>query len=102
MAHIHPISEAARENREPGLRAVFETRYTWLLRWALHFTENDRAAAEDLVQETFVRLLLTWDTLADLDDLEPLLYSYLRYAHLSERRRGRSHAFQKLSTADFD
>lgn len=102
MTYLHPNGESTREDRESSLHAIFETRYAWLLRWALHFTENDRAAAEDLVQETFVRLLHTWDTLTDLDDLEPLLYSYLRYAHLSERRRGRSHAFQHLSSADFD
>lgn len=102
MTLLQPINRASRQDRGPAQQAVFETRYAWLLRWALHFTENDRAAAEDIVQEAFVRLLLSWDTLHDLDDLEPLLYSYLRYAHLSERRRGRSHAFQRLSIADFD
>lgn len=102
MIYLNAIDKATSRDREHSLQAIFTTRYAWLLRWALHFTENDRAAAEDLVQETFVRLLLTWDTLYDLDDLEPLLYSYLRYAHLSERRRGRSHAFQRLSTVDFD
>ena len=102
MSFLHSIPEVTHKDREHTLKAVFETRYAWLLRWALHFTENDRAAAEDLVQETFVRLLLSWDTLRDPEDLEPLLYSYLRYAHLSERRRGRSHAFQRLSSADFD
>lgn len=99
---MRSANELNSEDREHALRRVFESKYAWLLRWALHFTESDRAAAEDLVQETFVRLVLSWDTLQDLDDLEPLLYSYLRYAHLSERRRGRSHAFQRLSSADFD
>ena len=102
MTPLPSTKGASHPDRGPALQAVFEKRYAWLLRWALHFTENDRAEAEDLVQETFVRLLLTWDTLRDLDDLEPLLYSYLRYEHLSERRRGRSHAFQRLTTADFD
>jgi DNA-directed RNA polymerase specialized sigma24 family protein len=102
MTLLQNINGDSKKDRSPALQAVFERRYAWLLRWALHFTENDRAQAEDLVQETFVRLLLSWDTLRDLDDLEPLLYSYLRYEHLSERRRGRNHAFQRLSTADFD
>jgi len=102
MILLDSINGASHQDRGPALQAVFEKRYAWLLRWALHFTENDRAEAEDLVQETFVRLLLTWDSLRDLDDLEPLLYSYLRYEHLSERRRGRGRAFQRLSTADFD
>jgi RNA polymerase sigma factor (sigma-70 family) len=81
---------------------MFAAKYAWLLRWALQFTENDRAAAEDLVQETFVRILLAWDKLHSLHDLEPLLYSYLRYAHLSERRKRQSYAFQSLSTVDAD
>jgi len=79
---------------------MFASKYAWLLRWALHFVQNDRAAAEDLVQDTFVRILLSWDTLRNLDDLEPLLYSYLKYAHLDEQRRRRSYAFQSLSTVD--
>jgi RNA polymerase sigma factor (sigma-70 family) len=95
-------AEKSARDRQRTLQAVFESQYAWLLRWALHFTENDRAAAEDLVQETFVRLLLAWDTLRDLDDLEPLLYSYLRYTHLSEQRRSQKRALERLSSADFD
>ena len=95
-------AERNARDRERTLQAVFESQYAWLLRWALHFTGNDRAAAEDLVQETFVRLLLAWDSLRDLDDLEPLLYSYLRYTHLSEQRSSQRQALARLSSADFD
>lgn len=81
---------------------MFASKHEWLLRWALHFCENDRSAAEDLVQECFVKLLLSWDSLRDVHNLEPVLYTYLKFAHLSERRRGRNYSFQNLSTIDFD
>jgi RNA polymerase sigma factor (sigma-70 family) len=97
MHLAHPVKIA---DQTP--EGMFAAKYAWLLRWALHFSHNDRAAAEDLVQETFVRMLLSWDKLHTLHDLEPLLYSYLRYAHLTERRKGRSYAFQSLSTVDSD
>jgi DNA-directed RNA polymerase specialized sigma24 family protein len=81
---------------------VFAHKYAWLMRWAMHFSRNDRSVAEDLVQDAFVRMLLSWDKLHSLGDLEPLLYSYLRYAHLTGLRRGSSYVFQSLSTVDSD
>ncbi len=81
---------------------MFAAKYAWLLRWALHFSHNDRPAAEDLVQDTFVRVLVSWDKLYNLHDLEPLLYSHLRYAYLTERRKVKSYAFQSLSILDSD
>ncbi len=87
---------------EQTLEGMFTAKYPWLLRWALHFAQNDPAAAEDLVQETFVRVLLLKNALSDLDNIEPLLYSHLRYAYLTERRRGRNHSFQSLAAVDFD
>lgn len=87
---------------EPTLEDQFKAKYSWLLRWALHFAHNDAAAAEDLVQETFVRILLLKNTALDLAQIEPLLYTHLRYAYLTERRRGRNYAFQSLTTAEFD
>jgi DNA-directed RNA polymerase specialized sigma24 family protein len=69
--------------------SVFEAKYDWLLRWALHFTQKDRTAAEDLVQDTFVRLMVSWPRIKHtIDEAEPVLYSYLKYAHLTELRRG--------------
>jgi RNA polymerase sigma factor (sigma-70 family) len=87
---------------EQTLERMFTAKYPWLLRWALHFAQNDPAAAEDLVQETFVRILVLKDALGDVDNIEPLLYTHLRYAYLTERRRGRSHSFQSLAAVDFD
>ena len=88
-----------RQDLEQTLERMFTAKYPWLLRWALHFAQNDTAAAEDLVQETFVRILVLKDALCDVDNIEPLLYSHLRYAYLTERRRGRNHSFQSLAVA---
>ena len=62
-----------RENASQTPESMFASKYAWLLRWALHFSQNDQALAEDLVQETFVKLLLSWSSLWDLGNIEPLL-----------------------------
>ena len=90
------------KNSEQALETMFTAKYAWLLRWALHFAQNDPAAAEDLVQDTFVRILLLKDPLCDPENIEPLLYTHLKYAYLTERRKCRNHAFQTLAAADFD
>ena len=90
------------ESAVPSPESTFASKYTWLLRWALYFAQNDRHAAEDLVQETFVLMLLKWEDLEDTHNLEPFLYSHLRYAHLTERRRNRNYSLQSLSTIDAD
>ena len=87
---------------DPSPEETFATKYTWLLRWALHFAQNDRPTAEDLVQETFVRMLLSWESLEDIHNLEPFLYSHLRYAYLTEKRRNGRLTFQSLSAIDGD
>ncbi|GGH17431.1 RNA polymerase sigma factor [Silvibacterium dinghuense] len=81
------------------LESLFAAKYTWLLRWALHFSHNDRAQAEDLVQETFVRILNLRGSI-DGDNIEALLYTQLRFAYLTERRR--NHLLQNLDVVDFD
>jgi RNA polymerase sigma factor (sigma-70 family) len=70
-----------------------------VLRWALHFAQNNRAFAQDLVQETFVRILNIRNSLTDLENVEPLLYTHLRYAYLTECRRRRANDFQPLAAA---
>jgi len=82
---------------------LFEAKYDWLMRWAMHFAQNDRAAAEDLVQDAFVRLMNSWPRIKDsIDDAEPILYSYLRYSYLTEIRRGRHFRFEDLALIEFD
>ena len=97
---MHIMQPYERPDSTPA--SMFAAKYAWLLRWALHFSHNDRPAAEDLVQDTFLRVLISWDKLYHLHNPEPLLYSHLRYAYLTERRKGKSYAFQSLSVLDAD
>jgi len=85
-----------REKSKAALDSMFAAKYPWLLRWAMHFVQNDRAAAEDLVQDTFLRILSLHDEVSNLDDIKPLLYTHLRFAFLTERRRGLSQTFLGL------
>jgi DNA-directed RNA polymerase specialized sigma24 family protein len=97
MHLLNPRKSSAQE-----LDSMFSAKYPWLLRWAMHFTQNDRPAAEDLVQETCVRILKLRNKLSNLDDVEPLLYTHLRFAFLTERRRGLSEAFLDATIVNFD
>jgi DNA-directed RNA polymerase specialized sigma24 family protein len=93
------------QHENPGshaLDSILPAKYPWLLEWALRFSENDRSAAEDLVQECLVRVLSMRPALSDLDHIEPLLYAHLRYAFLTERRRAFSESSRSLDIIDFD
>jgi len=82
---------------------IFESKYDWLLRWAMHFTQNDREAAEDLVQDAFVRLITSWPRIKEnVEQVEPVLYSYLKYCYLTEIRRGQRFNLQELVLIEFD
>ena len=96
-------SQNVRDAETSTPASVFAEKYDWLLRWALHFTQNDHVVAEDLVQEAFVRLLVSWPRIKDnIDQVEPFLYSTLKYAHLMELRRSRRFNFQNLALIEFD
>ena len=97
MHLLHPI-----KNSGQTPEGMFVAKYAWMMRWALHFVHNDRTAAEDLVQDAFVRVLLSWNRLHSLHDLDPLLYSHLRYAYLTERRKSRGYATQSLTFIEQD
>jgi DNA-directed RNA polymerase specialized sigma24 family protein len=84
------------------LEEVYASKHAWLLRWALYFSRNDLPNAEDLVQDAFMRLLLSWESVGDRKNVEPLLYTYLKYAHLNERRREHACSFQSLSSIDYN
>lgn len=72
--------------------AAFVENYDWLIRWSLHFTHNDRARAEDLVQEVFAQLAFAYTDLSAVHDVRGYLYTTLKNTHLSTiRLAGRSH-----------
>ena len=82
--------------------SIFAAKYGWLLKWALHFANGDRAAAEDLVQDTFVRFVTSAPEVTDAENAEPLLYTYLKFVQLSHQRRERRFPLEELSLIDFD
>jgi DNA-directed RNA polymerase specialized sigma24 family protein len=82
--------------------SVFTSRCELLLGWALHFANGDRAAAEDLVQDTFVRFVVSKPDLAAVESAEALLYTYLKYVHLAHLRRAQNYQLQTLSIVEFD
>ena len=44
------------EHFEHILEGIFAAKYRWIISWALHYAQDDSAAAEDLVQAAFVRV----------------------------------------------
>src|SRR5215470_4601106 len=93
--------------REPLRRlvdheALFVDRYDALLRTALRVTEGDRQAAEDLVQDAYIRFTLVQPPLDEVERLDAWFYVMLRNMHTSRvRRRGRVSQIS-LSILDFD
>lgn len=82
--------------------SVYAEKYQWLLRWAVHFCDGDREMAEDLVQDTFMRMFSSWSSIRDVANPERFLYAYLRYGYLRLRRSDRRYNFQSLSSIDFE
>lgn len=89
-----------RESLAP--EAIFAERYDWLLKWALYFSQGDQSEAEDLVQDAFVRFVVSEPELKEPERIEALLYTYLKYVHLSHVRRTQRYPHQELPLVDFD
>src|SRR5688572_15692497 len=82
--------------------AAFIEHYSWLIRWALQLANNDRARAEDLVQEVFAQLAFRHTDLSVVENIPAYLYTTLRNIHVSEIRiAGRSH-FQSPSIVEYN
>ena len=80
---------------------AFVQHYEWLMKWALQFTNNDRARAEDLVQEVFAQFAFAHTDLSGVQNIQAYLYTTLRNSHLSGvRMAGRSHV-QPLSIIEY-
>lgn len=81
---------------------VFAAKYAWMLGWALHFTQNDQSLAEDLVQETILKVLRSYTSLDEIKDIEALLYISLKHTYLTEMRRLRRILFVDMEAVDYD
>ena len=84
-----------------SLEDAFLERYDVLLRAALAIT-GGRREAEDLVQDAFVRLMLSPPDLEAIVHLDAYLRTVLRNLHTARLRRRASSAEAPLSIADFD
>jgi RNA polymerase sigma factor (sigma-70 family) len=86
------------DNREQ----LFTERYESLIVWAVRLT-NDRAAAEDLVQDAFIQFMIGRTRLEEIENIDGYLRRMLRYMHIARMSRP-SQRLQDttLSVADYD
>lgn len=83
MLDDHRVAARAGERRE----RLFTERYEGLLAWALRLTNQERDAAEDLVQDAFVEFVLGRTRLEEIENVNGYLRRMLRYMHLSRKSR---------------
>ena len=82
---------------------LFTERYGSLLAWAMRLTNNEREAAEDLVQDAFVQFVLGRSRLEEIENIEGYLRRMLRYMNVSRLSRSAQHLQEAaLSIADYD
>jgi len=82
---------------------LFTERYQSLLAWALRLTNQQREAAEDLVQDAFVQFMLGRTRLEEIENIDGYLRRMLRYMHVSKLNRSAQHLQETaLSVADYD
>lgn len=82
---------------------LFTERYEGLLAWAMGLTNQQREAAEDLVQDAFVQFMLGRTRLEEIENIDGYLRRMLRYMHVSRLSRSAQHLHEAaLSVADYD
>jgi len=82
---------------------LFTERYESLLAWAMRLTNQQRDAAEDLVQDAFVQFVLGRTRLEEIENIDGYLRRMLRYMHVSRLSRSAQHLHETaLSVADYD
>jgi RNA polymerase sigma factor (sigma-70 family) len=82
---------------------LFTERYDSLLAWAMGLTNQQREAAEDLVQDAFVQFVLGRTRLEAIENIDGYLRRMLRYMHVSRLTRSAQHLHETaLSVADYD
>ena len=82
---------------------LFTERYEGLLAWAMRLTNQQRDAAEDLVQDAFVQFVLGRTRLEEIENIDGYLRRMLRYMHVSRLSRSAQQLPEaELSVADYD
>ena len=85
-----------------SLDEQFVAHYDELVTWAQKFVDGNLAAAEDLVQDTFVRLALRDIDLRQIADVRAYLFVTLRNVHLSQVRRNIARPHEGEGLLDFE
>ena len=99
MLDQHRVTAQPDEKRE----RLFTERYKSLLAWAMCLTNQQRDAAEDLVQDAFVQFMLGRTRLEEIENIDGYLRRMLRYMHVSRLSRSAQHLHETaLSVADYD
>ena len=90
------------EHSEVSFRQLFMDYYPSLLSYALKYVEEG-TAAEDLVQDVFVKLWENWERISQMEDLSAYIYQMVRFKcfnHLrNEKVRGNA---TQLFTEELD
>ena len=86
---------------KPDHRTKFEDvllgYYPRLIEWALQLTRHDRAQAEDLVQELFVRFARLTTRPEQIQSIENYLFLVIRNLHYAQLRRAKTSAIDALA-----
>ena len=86
---------------KPDPRVKFEDvllgYYPRLIEWALQLTQRDRARAEDLVQELFVRFARLDARSEQIQNIENYLFLVIRNLHYAQLRRAKTSAIDALA-----
>ncbi len=86
----------------PTHELLFSARYDRLLRWALHLTGRDRAAAEDLLHDAYIQFTLLRPPLAEIRQLDNYLFGVLRLLRVSQLRRAARWPHQPFNIVEYD
>ena len=89
--------------KEQKREELFTERYERLLAWALRLTNQNRASAEDLVQDAFIQFVLGRTSLEEIENIDGYLRRMLRYMHLSRMNRNAEKVLDRtISINDYD
>src|ERR1700759_5299946 len=96
MSFLHPKS-GRRTNED-----IYFAYYSRLLEWANQITHNDRAEAEDLVHDFYLRISRITRSIDEIEQLEPYLFKVLRNLYYARVRRAGHDPLNDLSIVDYD
>lgn len=87
------------ENNESAFQQLFMSYYPSLLSFASHYVE-EKAVAEDLVQDVFVKIWENQEHLQQVDDLSAYIYQMVRFKCLNYIRNEKARDEARRSFAE--